>query len=158
MNTESGREFFLVWVAQSMWITLGANSRVCEQENFRERGRTKLCKVNTNEHNDLFPEVWFQWTYSLLRRPRRPGLFQPFPSLNRSLLVTCSQMLWIKNKETQLFSIKDLHLPKHYPLMDIMIIRQRLRKTCLHHLINKSKHKEIEMTSITYRSIHVRIP
>jgi hypothetical protein len=42
-------------------------------------------KINTNGHDDLFPEVWFQRTYSPLRRPQRPGLFQPFPSLNGSL-------------------------------------------------------------------------
>ena len=32
-----------------------------------------------------FTEVWFSQTYSPLRRPQRPGLFQPFPSLKRSL-------------------------------------------------------------------------
>jgi hypothetical protein len=41
------------------------------------------------------------------------------------LLFTCSQMLWIKNKVTQLLIIKDFRLPKHYLLMGIMIIRQR---------------------------------
>jgi hypothetical protein len=34
--------------------------------------------INTNEYNDLFFEIRYQWTYSLLRRPQRPGLFQPF--------------------------------------------------------------------------------
>jgi hypothetical protein len=32
-----------------------------------------------------FTEVRFSQTYSPLRRPQRPGLFQPFPSLKRSL-------------------------------------------------------------------------
>jgi hypothetical protein len=32
-----------------------------------------------------FTEVRFLQTYSLLRRSQRPGLFQPFPSLKRSL-------------------------------------------------------------------------
>ena len=41
------------------------------------------------------------------------------------LLVTCSWMLWIKNKATQLLIIRDLHLPKHYFPKGIMIIRQR---------------------------------
>jgi hypothetical protein len=41
--------------------------------------------INTNEHGDLFPMVWFGRTYSLLRRSGRPDLFQPFPSLKRSL-------------------------------------------------------------------------
>jgi hypothetical protein len=47
-------------------------------------------KINTSGHGDLSPEVWFQRAYSPLRRPQRSGLFQPFPSLNRSLrLVEC---------------------------------------------------------------------
>jgi hypothetical protein len=32
-----------------------------------------------------FTEVRFLQTYSLLRWPQRPGLFQPFPSLKRHL-------------------------------------------------------------------------
>jgi hypothetical protein len=46
-----------------MRITLGANSKDCEQENFRERGEeesNRRVMINTNEHDDLFPEVWFQ--------------------------------------------------------------------------------------------------
>jgi hypothetical protein len=46
-----------------MPITLGANTRDCKQENFRERGKkesnSKLM-ININEHNDMFPEVQFQ--------------------------------------------------------------------------------------------------
>jgi hypothetical protein len=72
-----------------MRITLGANSKQYEQENFREREEreetNREMKINTNEHDDLFPEVRFQGTYFPLRRPQRPGLFQPFPFLNRSL-------------------------------------------------------------------------
>jgi 4-diphosphocytidyl-2C-methyl-D-erythritol kinase len=54
-----------------------------EREEMEETNR--VMKINTNEHNDLFLEVWFQRTYSPLRRPQRPGLFHPFPFLNRSL-------------------------------------------------------------------------
>jgi hypothetical protein len=46
-----------------MWITLGANSKDCEQENFRERGEEETNRrvmINTNEHDDLFLEVRFQ--------------------------------------------------------------------------------------------------
>jgi hypothetical protein len=71
-----------------MRITLEANSKQYEQENFRERGEgrnKRVMKINTNEHTYLFPEVRFQRTYSPLRRPQRSGLFQPFPSLNGSL-------------------------------------------------------------------------
>jgi hypothetical protein len=45
-----------------MRITLGANSKDCEQENLeRERGQEEpnRVKINTNEHDDLFPEVRF---------------------------------------------------------------------------------------------------
>jgi hypothetical protein len=65
----------------------GDNSKDYEQENL-ERGEeesNRRIMINTNEHNDLFPKVRFRRTYSLLRRPWRPGLFQPFPSLKRSL-------------------------------------------------------------------------
>jgi hypothetical protein len=45
-----------------------------------ERGETnRVMGINTNEHDDLFTVVRFQRTYSPLRRPQRPGLFQPFP-------------------------------------------------------------------------------
>jgi hypothetical protein len=41
---------------------------------------------------------------------------------DQPLLVTCSQMLWIKNKATQLLKIKGLRLSKQYFHMDIMLI------------------------------------
>jgi hypothetical protein len=43
-----------------------------------------------------------------------------------SYIVTvgpCSRMLCIKNKVTQLLTIRDLRHSKHYPLLDIMIFR-----------------------------------
>jgi hypothetical protein len=52
----------------------------------------------------------------------------------RVVLVTCSQMLWIKNKATQLLKIKDLRPSKHYLLLDIMISRRRSWRTSLHDL------------------------
>jgi hypothetical protein len=42
------------------------------------------------------------------------------------MLVTCSQMLQIKNKATQLLMVKDLRPSNHYFLLDIMIFRRRL--------------------------------
>jgi hypothetical protein len=60
----------MVLLAQSMRITLGANSKQYEQKSFRERGETnRMVKINTSGHDDLFPEVRFQRTYSPLRRP-----------------------------------------------------------------------------------------
>jgi hypothetical protein len=49
----------------------------------RERGRKN--KSQANEECDTricFTEVRFSQTYSPLRRPQRPGLFQPFPLSN----------------------------------------------------------------------------
>jgi hypothetical protein len=40
-------------------------------------------------------------------------------------LVTCSQMLWIKNKATQVLMVKDLRPSKHYLPWDIMIFGRR---------------------------------
>jgi hypothetical protein len=45
------------------------------------------------------------------------------------MLFTCSQMLWIKKKATQLLSIKDLHPSKHYLLTDIMIHQMKAMKS-----------------------------
>jgi hypothetical protein len=41
------------------------------------------------------------------------------------LLVTCSQLLWIKNKGTHLLYVKDLRLSKHHSLSGIMNLRRR---------------------------------
>jgi hypothetical protein len=37
----------------------------------------------------------------------------------------CSQMIYIKNKATQLLMIKNLHPSKHYLLSGIMILKRR---------------------------------
>jgi hypothetical protein len=65
-----------------MRITLGANSKDCEQENFRERGEeesNRKLMINTNEHNDLFSRFG-----SSEPTPRRGGhtgwvFCNPFP-------------------------------------------------------------------------------
>jgi hypothetical protein len=49
------------------------------------------------------------------------------------VLSTCSQMLWIKNKATQLLIIKDLRPSKHYLLGGIMLLRRESR-TYFHHI------------------------
>jgi hypothetical protein len=46
-----------------------------------------------------FTEVRFLQTYSPLRWSRRPGLFQPFPSLKRSLRP--SELLLLNQNGTQ---------------------------------------------------------
>jgi hypothetical protein len=54
----------LLGIAQSMRITLGANSDQYEQGNFSERkgGETNRVEININEHGDLFTHVRFQRT------------------------------------------------------------------------------------------------
>jgi hypothetical protein len=47
-----------------------------------------------------FTEVRFSQTYSPLRRPQRSGLFQPFPSLKRSLGP--SELLFSNQRGTKL--------------------------------------------------------
>jgi hypothetical protein len=50
-----------------------------------------------------------------------------------SLLETCSQMLWVKNKTTQkILNVKVLRPSKHYFPWDIMIFGRRLWRTYLH--------------------------
>jgi hypothetical protein len=44
INSKCGRLFLLLWVAQSMRITLGANLNQYKQENFRERRGEKQMK------------------------------------------------------------------------------------------------------------------
>jgi hypothetical protein len=53
----------LLRVAQSMRMTLGANSKRLYARELRERGEeesNRKVMINTNEHNDLFPEDRFQ--------------------------------------------------------------------------------------------------
>jgi hypothetical protein len=56
--------------------------------NIIESAREGQNKSQANKKCDTwicFTEVRFSQTYSPLRRPQRPGLFQPFSSLKRSL-------------------------------------------------------------------------
>jgi hypothetical protein len=54
-------------------------------ESARERVQNKSQANRECDTRICFTEVRFSQTYSPLRRPQRPGLFQPFPSLKRSL-------------------------------------------------------------------------
>jgi hypothetical protein len=69
-----------------------------------------------------------QSIYSLSKLLRRavPALHHQAPNqLEGAVLVTCSQMLKIKSKATQLLMVKDLRPSKHYFLSDIMIFGRR---------------------------------
>jgi hypothetical protein len=56
-----------------------------EKTSPRERVQNKSQANEECDTGICFTEVRFLQTYSPLRRPQRPGLFQPFPSLKRSL-------------------------------------------------------------------------
>jgi hypothetical protein len=51
----------------------------------REGAKTNRKRIKKWDTRICFTEVRFSQTYSPLRRPQRPGLFQPLPSLERSL-------------------------------------------------------------------------
>jgi hypothetical protein len=51
----------------------------------KERAKTNYKRIRADETVICFTDVRFLQTYSPLRWSQRPGLFQPFPSLKRSL-------------------------------------------------------------------------
>jgi hypothetical protein len=51
----------------------------------KERVKTNHKQMKVDDTVICFTEFWFLQTYSPLRWSQRPGLFQPFPSLKRSL-------------------------------------------------------------------------
>jgi hypothetical protein len=51
----------------------------------KERAKTNHKQIRADDTVICFTEVRFLQTYSLLRWSQRSGLFQPFPSLKRSL-------------------------------------------------------------------------
>jgi hypothetical protein len=82
---KSKRISLLLGVAQGLRITYGSQLKFTLKKETLERG--KQIKQESRRVNTMiyFTEVWFQKTYSPLRRSQRSGLFQPFPSLKRSL-------------------------------------------------------------------------
>jgi hypothetical protein len=54
----------------------------------KERVKTNHKQMKVDDMVICFTEVRFLQTYSPLRWSQRPGLFQPFPSLKRSLTRT----------------------------------------------------------------------
>jgi hypothetical protein len=72
-----------------------------------------------------FTEVRFLQTYSPLRWSRRPGLFQPFPSLKRSLRP--SELLFSINRNTK-FPQGPPHNWCLLPRLQMSLITRRMRK------------------------------
>jgi hypothetical protein len=62
-------------------------------------GENKSWANKTDDTVICFTEVRFLQTYSLLRWSQRPGLFQPFPSLKRSLRP--SELLFSIKRDTK---------------------------------------------------------
>jgi hypothetical protein len=65
----------------------------------RERAKNKSQANKEWDTRICFTEVRFLQTYSLLRWSQRPGLFQPFPSLKRSLRP--SELLFSIKRDTK---------------------------------------------------------
>jgi hypothetical protein len=65
----------------------------------RERAQNKSQANKECDTRICFTEVRFSQTYSPLRWSQRPGLFQPFPSLKRSLGL--SELLFSINRNTK---------------------------------------------------------
>jgi hypothetical protein len=55
----------------------------------------------------------------------------------------CSQMLHIKNKVTQLLTIRGLRPSKHYLPLNIIIFRRRSWRTYLHHFSGQNVNRDI---------------
>jgi hypothetical protein len=51
----------------------------------KKRAKTNHKRIRADDTEICFTKVRFLQTYSPLRWSQRPGLFQPFPSLKRSL-------------------------------------------------------------------------
>jgi hypothetical protein len=71
--------------------------------NVNESKREGTKQINQEYKADdtviCFTEVWFLQTYFPLRWSQRPGLFQPFPSLKRSLRP--SELLFSIKRDTK---------------------------------------------------------
>jgi hypothetical protein len=70
-----------------MLIYLGANSKHCEQENLERGEEEPNHRIMPTQMNTTiwFPRFGSEKLTPPLRRPQRPSLFQPFPSIKRSL-------------------------------------------------------------------------
>jgi hypothetical protein len=65
----------------------------------KERGKTNHKRIRADDMVICFTEVRFLQTYSPLMWSQRPGLFQPFPSLKRSLRP--SELLFSIKRDTK---------------------------------------------------------
>jgi hypothetical protein len=93
-----------------------------------------------------FTEVRFFQTYSPLRWSQRPGLFQPFPSLKRSLRP--SELLFSIKRDT-----KSPQGPPHnwclLPRLQLSMITRRMRKK----RSNPSARAQMNTTNLSLQSL-----
>jgi hypothetical protein len=91
----------------------------------RERAQNKSWANKERDTVISFIEVRFLQTYSPLRWSRRPGLFQPFPSLKRSLRP--SELLFSIKRNTK-FPQGPPHNWCLLPWLQLSMITRRMRK------------------------------
>jgi hypothetical protein len=110
--------------------------------------KTNRKRIQSETQGFVFTEVRFSQTYSPLRWSQRPGLFQPFPSLKRSLGP--SELLFSINREpnfparttTQLVSLASVTIE--------LIARKKMRKRS-----NPSARAQMNTTNLSHQSLRL---
>jgi hypothetical protein len=117
--------------------------------NINEPEREGENKSQANRADDTmiyFTEVWFLQTYSPLRWSQRPGLFQPFPSLKRSLRP--SELLFSIKRDT-----KSPQGPPHnwclLPWLQLSWNQERMKKKKQSKCKSSNEHKSLSLTLVT---------
>jgi hypothetical protein len=114
--------------ANLKFINLSTTTSRVSVRNMNESEREGKKQIAANKERDTmicFTEVRFLQTYSLLRWSQRPGLFQPFPSLKRSLRP--SELLFSIKRDT-----KSPQGPPHnwclLPRLQLSLSQKNMRK------------------------------
>jgi hypothetical protein len=114
--------------ANLKFINLSTTTSRVSVRNINESAREGENKSQANKERDTricFTEVRFLQTYSPLRWSQRPGLFQPFPSLKRSLRL--SELLFSIKRNTK-FPQGPPHNCCLLPWLQLSLITRRMRK------------------------------
>jgi hypothetical protein len=73
------------------------------------------------------------------------------------MLVTCSQMMWIKNKATQLLRIKDLRPLKHYLLFGYNDLQTKVMKDISSSFMRIRTHRDNTCNSFIHSYMYFMI-
>jgi hypothetical protein len=114
--------------ANLKFINLSTTTNRVSVRNLNESEREGKNKSQANKKCDTricFTEVRFSQTYFPLRWSRRPGLFQPFPSLKQSLRP--SELLFSIKRNTK-FPQGPPHNWCLLPWLQLSLITRRMRK------------------------------